>query len=113
LLHASYGVRQVIAVAEAAEKVGLSPVFSTSSFGALGEFVKAGLGVPLLPPFSLAAEIASGALAAIPVKSPVLLTPEAHVITRSGRELSNAAKSFLRHVTTQMRSFAGARRGRL
>ena len=113
LLHASYGVRQVIAVAEATEKVGLSPVFTTSSFAALGEFVKAGFGVTLLPPFSLATEIASGALAAIPVKSPVLMTPEAHVITRSGRELSNAAKSFLRHVTTQMRSFAGVRRGKL
>jgi DNA-binding transcriptional LysR family regulator len=107
LLHASYGVRQIIAVAEAAEKIGLSPVFTTSSFAALGEFVKAGLGVTLLPAFSLAAEIASGALAAIPVRSPILTTPEAHVITRSGRELSNAAKSFLRHVTTQMRSFAG------
>ena len=79
LLHASYGVRQVIAVAEAAEKIGLSPVFTTSSFAALGEFVICRLGVTLLPPFSLlAAEIASGALAAIPVKSPVLMTPEAH-----------------------------------
>lgn len=108
LLHASYGARQVVAMAEAAEKVGLSPVFTTSSFAALGEFVKAGLGVTLLPPFSLAAEIAGGALAAIPVRSPILMTPEAHVITRAGRELSNAAKSFLRHVTTQMRSFAAS-----
>jgi hypothetical protein len=71
-------------------------VFTTRSFVALGEFVKARLGITLLPAFSLAAEIASGALAAIAAKSAILTTPEAHVMTRSSRELSNAAKSFPR-----------------
>ncbi|WP_315801011.1 LysR family transcriptional regulator [Bradyrhizobium sp. SZCCHNS3002] len=105
LMHASYGTRQVVAMAEAAERVALSPKLTTSSINVLRHFVKGGLGLTLLPAFAIAADLADGSLAAVPVDNRLLSSSEACVITRRGRELPHAASHLLRFLSGQMRAF--------
>lgn len=105
LMHPGYGTRQVIATAEAAEHVSLAPKLTTSSIHVLRHFVKSGLGITLLPAFSVAADLADGSLVAVPVAHPLLDAAEACVITRHGRELPGAAAGLLRFLTAHMRAF--------
>jgi DNA-binding transcriptional LysR family regulator len=105
LMHPNYGTRQIVAMAEASEKIGLSPKLTTSSINVLRHFVKADMGVTLLPAFSITADIADGTLVALPVDNPLLASTETQVITRLGRELPNAANQLLRFLISQMRAF--------
>ncbi|XUM20457.1 LysR family transcriptional regulator [Bradyrhizobium oligotrophicum S58] len=105
LMHPSYGTRQIVAMAEAAERIALSPKLTTSSINVLRHFVKGGLGLTLLPAFSIAADLADGSLAAVPVDNRLLSSSEACVITRRGRELPHAASHLLRFLSGQMRAF--------
>jgi DNA-binding transcriptional LysR family regulator len=105
LMHASYGTRQIVALAEAAEHIALTPKLTTSSINVLRHFVKSGLGLTLLPAFSIAADLADGSLAAVPIDSRLLSSSEACVITRRGRELPHAASHLLRFLSGQMKAF--------
>lgn len=105
LMHPSYGTRQVVAMAEAAERIALSPKLTTSSINVLRHFVRSGLGLTLLPAFAIAADLADGSLAAVPVDNRLLASSEACVITRRGRELPHAASHLLRFLSGQMRAF--------
>jgi DNA-binding transcriptional LysR family regulator len=105
LMYPSYGTRQVVAMAEASERVGLSPKLTTSSISVLRHFVKADMGVTLLPAFSITADIADGSLVAIPINHSLLMSTEAQVITRLGRELPSAVSQLLRFLGAQMRAF--------
>ena len=111
LMHPSYGTRQIVATAETSERIGLSPKLVTSSISVLRHFVKSGMGLTLLPAFSIAADLADGSLLALPVDNPLLASTEACVITRLGRELPNAASHLLRFLGARMRAFrtTGAR----
>jgi DNA-binding transcriptional LysR family regulator len=115
LMHSTYGTRQIIAMAEASDKIGLSPKLTTGSIGVLRQFIKADMGVTLLPAFSITTDIADGTLVAVPVDNPVLAHTEAQVITRLGRVLPTAASQLLRFLVGQMRAFRDVsipRRGR-
>jgi DNA-binding transcriptional LysR family regulator len=105
LMYPSYGTRQIVAMVEASEKIGLLPKLTTSSISVLRHFVKADMGLTLLPAFSIAADLADGSLVALPVDNPLLASTDARVITRLGRELPNAAGQLLRFLMTQMRAF--------
>jgi DNA-binding transcriptional LysR family regulator len=105
LMYPSYGTRQIVAMAEASENIGLSPKLTTSSISVLRHFVKADMGVTLLPAFSITADIADGSLVAIPINHSLLMSTEAQVITRLGRELPNAVSQLLRFLAAQMRAF--------
>jgi DNA-binding transcriptional LysR family regulator len=105
LMHPSYGTRQIVAMAEADERIGLSPKLVTSSISVLRHFVKSGMGVTLLPAFSVASDIADGSLTAVPVDNRLLASTEACVITRLGRELPAAAGHLLRFLSAGMRAF--------
>jgi DNA-binding transcriptional LysR family regulator len=105
LMHPSYGTRQIVAMAETSERIGLSPKLVTSSISVLRHFVKSGLGLTLLPAFSVAADLADGSLLALPVDHPLLASTEAQLITRLGRELPNAASHLLRYLGSHMRAF--------
>jgi len=105
LMYPSYGTRQVVAMAEASERIGLSPKLTTSSISVLRHFVKADMGVTLLPAFSITADIADGSLVAIPINHSLLTSTEAQVITRLGRELPTAVSQLLRFLSAQMRAF--------
>ncbi|MGU3493799.1 LysR family transcriptional regulator [Xanthobacteraceae bacterium A53D] len=104
-LHARYGVRQIVAMAEMAEKASLVPALTTGSIHVLREFAKTGRGITFLPAFAIAADVAEGALVAVPVDNPLLAAVEAKVITRLGRQLPSAASQLLRALIAQMKAF--------
>ena len=105
LMYANYGTRQVVRLAEATEKIALQPKLVTSSINVLRHFARAGMGVTLLPAFSITADIAEGALVALPIDNPLLSGTEAQVVTRSGRELPAAAAHLLRFLIGHMQAF--------
>ena len=105
LMHPAYGTRQVVAMAEASEKITLVPKLTTNSISVLRHFVKADMGLTLLPAFSLAADLAEGSLVALPIDNPLVEATEARVVTRLGRELPDAAAALLRFLISQMRAF--------
>jgi DNA-binding transcriptional LysR family regulator len=105
LMHPSYGTRQIVAMAEASERIGLTPRLVTSSISVLRHFVKSGMGLTLLPAFSIAADLADGSLKAVPVDNRLLASSEACIVTRLDRELPSAASHLLRFLSTRMRAF--------
>ncbi len=104
-MHPSYGTRQIVAMAETSERIGLTPKLATSSINVLRHFVKAGMGVSLLPAFAITADLADRSLVAIPVANPLLMSTQAQIITRLGRELPQAAARLLRDLIAQMQAF--------
>jgi DNA-binding transcriptional LysR family regulator len=112
LMQAGYGTRQIVAMAERADKVSLVPKLTTGSITVLRQFVKSGLGVTLLPAFSVTPDLAEGSLAARPIRHAILETAEAQLITRLGRELPDAASQLLRYLIRQMKAFSPPRHDR-
>jgi DNA-binding transcriptional LysR family regulator len=104
-MHPSYGTRQIVAMAEASERIRLTPKLVTSSISVLRHFVKSGMGLTLLPAFSVAADLADRSLAALPVDNPLLASTKACVISRLGRELPDGASHLLRFLSSRMRAF--------
>jgi DNA-binding transcriptional LysR family regulator len=111
LMHPSYGTRQIVAMAEASERIGLAPKLVTNSISVLRHFVKSGMGLTLLPAFSVAADLADRSLSALPVDNALLASTKACVIARLGRELPDGASHLLRFLSSRMRAFrtTGAR----
>ena len=104
-MYGSYGVRQLIEVAEHAEQLRLAPTLMTNSMLIMKHFAMAGLGVMMLPAFAMSREIAAGQLVALPIDHPFLASAEAHIVTRQGRQLSGAANQLLQLLTSTMSTF--------
>lgn len=105
LMHRSYGTRQIVERAEAAEKVLLTPSLTTNSINVLRQYVRSGLGVTLLPAFSVTRDIAEGALVAVPIANTLVSVSEARLVTRRGRQLPMAASHLLRFLAAQLQAF--------
>lgn len=105
LLHGTYGVRQLLAHAEYADKVRLNPALVTNLMAVLKLFVASGQGITLLPRVAVARELAAEELFAVSLDNPVLTRAEMHLITRVGRRLSPAANQFLAHCQARMPAF--------
>lgn len=105
VMHGSYGTRQIIQLAEHVDKIRLNPKLTTNSISVIKHFVRADLGVSLLPAFAVSQEIATGELVAIPIEHPMLAKVEAHIITRLGRQLSPAANQLLLQLIATMGAF--------
>lgn len=105
LLHGRYGIRQLLEHVEHIEKHKLNPYLNTNLISVLVSFVQTGQGITLLPKFAVAAEVARGALAAVPVRSEIMQGAEIQLITRAGRSLSPAAQCFLRYCQQSMQAF--------
>ena len=84
------------------DKVRLTPTITTNSVAVLKLFAKSNLGFTFLTPISIAPEIAAGELVAIPVENRLLQSPEAHLITRAGRQLSPAANRLIQRLSTHI-----------
>ena len=102
MLHRSFGVRQLIEVAEVSEGVRLGALLTTSSFNALGLFVSAGLGYALGMPASVGVHPGDAELVALPMRNPLLSQGRSHVISRHGRMLSPAASELLARILGDM-----------
>ncbi len=102
-VHESFGVRQHIDAAAISEGQRLQPVFTTSSFSALGHFVAAGLGYALSTGLCIP-HLGKGAerILALPMQNPLLSQGQVHVVTRHGRVLPRAAAALLRQIIEDM-----------
>lgn len=105
VMHGSYGTRQLIQMAEQVDKVRLTPKLTTNSISVVKHFVRAGLGISLLPAFAVSQEVDDGQLLALPINDTVLAGAEAHIVTRLGRQLSSAANQLLLQLMANMRAF--------
>ncbi|AJY39211.1 LysR family transcriptional regulator [Burkholderia humptydooensis] len=96
---------QMLEAVEYAEKIRLSPVVTTNSFAMLTEYVRARLGIAVMPAFAVATELHARELFAIDIAHPILANAQAHIVTRVGRKLSVAANKLLQFMTAQMHAF--------
>jgi DNA-binding transcriptional LysR family regulator len=103
--HPSYGIRQMLEAVEYAEHVRLTPSVTTNSFAILKEFVKAGLGVAVMPAFAAATELRAMEVFAVGIAHPILENAQAHLVTRVGRRLSVAANKMLQMMSGQLQAF--------
>lgn len=105
MTHSVYGTRQILNAAMMMEKVWMTPVITTNSFILLNHFVKSELGFTLVPKFAVQQELDQKELFIIPVDNSLLINTEAHLITRTGRQLSTAANRLLQHFSAKMKAF--------
>ena len=68
-------------------------------------FVRAGMGITLLPAFAVGDDLERGTLVATEVDHPLMRNVQARVISRRGRELPLAAVALQRLLIEQMRAF--------
>jgi DNA-binding transcriptional LysR family regulator len=108
LLHGAFGVRQLVDMATARARLTLSPRLTSNSFGALKEFVIAGLGVAFMPAFAARRALAAGILRAVEVADELFLSAEAHIIVRRGRRLPASARALAECMALTMHAFGGA-----
>lgn len=105
----SYGIRQILLAAEHQEGVSLVPTLTCSTFALLKRFAMQG-GVTLLPTFVVEEEIKAGTLLALPLRNPVFSSPQTHLISRLGRQLSVASSRVLQLLLQEMPAFKGGAR---
>lgn len=101
----SYGIRQILTLAEHQLGVSLVPTLTCSTFAMLKRYAMQG-GVTLLPQFVVEEELARGELVALPLHHDVFSQPEAQVITRLGRQLGVGASRLLGMIQ-EMTAFKG------
>ncbi len=106
LLEHSFGVSQLLAIAEYQERVRFQPVLRTSSISVLTQFAKANMGMTLLPAFVVRTELAEQQLRAVPIDNAVLRSGEAHIVCRVGRTLPEGAYQLLQYLRLWMRAFS-------
>jgi DNA-binding transcriptional LysR family regulator len=102
MLPHGFGLRQHIEAAELSEGVRLQPVFTTTSFRAIAQFVEAGLGYALGTGLTLPGRSRSSSVVALPMRNLLLSQGQVHVVSRHGRLLSLAAGTLLQHIVTDM-----------
>ncbi|MFT4103667.1 MAG: LysR family transcriptional regulator [Burkholderiaceae bacterium] len=109
MLHRAFGVRQHIEAAEISEGVRLSPLFTTTSFHAVEEFVLAGLGYALSARLGLPEARNGARVIELPMCNPLLSQGRVHVVSRHGRVLSAAAAVLLRRIVDDIGKLAARR----
>ncbi len=104
LPNVSYGIRQILTLAEHQLGVSLIPTVTCSTIAMLKRYAMKG-GVTLLPQFVVVDEIAQGKLVALPLDHEVFSQPEAQLITRLGRQLGVGASRLLSMLLQEMSAF--------
>lgn len=102
----SYGIRQILTLAEHQLGVALTPTLTCSTIAMLKRFAMQG-GITLLPQFVVEQELEQGTLVALPLHHEVFSSPEAQLITRLGRQLSVGASRLLTLLLQEMNAFKG------
>jgi DNA-binding transcriptional LysR family regulator len=100
----SFGIRQILALAEHQQGHSLIPTLTCNNIAMLKRFAMQG-GVTLLPAFVIEDELKAGQLFALPIQQEVLSTPEAQLITRLGRQLSVGANRLVTMLLQDMTAF--------
>lgn len=100
----SYGIRQILLQAEHDLGVTVRPTLTCSTFAMLKHFAMQG-GVTLLPTFVAEEEIKAGQLVALPLQTEVFSSPQTHLISRLGRQLSVGANRLMGMLLQDMTAF--------
>lgn len=95
LPQSSFRTRQLLKVAEAAERVTLRPAITANSLVLLKDLLRAGDFVTLLPILAFGKEVTRGEFAAVPFESPMLRDTSVQLVSRLGRHLPPAAHRLL------------------
>jgi DNA-binding transcriptional LysR family regulator len=96
-----YGVGRLMELLEYAERVKLSPSFTSNSVAALKRFVRATDGVALVGAgLAAEAEIRAGQLVALDVAHPLCRSAKVDLLVRMGRPLSAAGQGLLQEIRT-------------
>lgn len=103
-----FAARQAIEDIFARDKMGLDPVFITSSLDMLKELVLRGAAVTLLPALSVHREIEAGALAAVPVAGGKAVRTAVDLCVSPDRQLSLAASALVDFIEEYMRGSAAS-----
>lgn len=109
LTHPEHGTRRLVDAAMLLDRVRLTPTITTNSASILKLFAMSNLGFTFLTRIAVAPELEAGTLVALPVENKLLQSPEAHLVTRVGRQLSPAANRLLQRLGTQMHQYDSAR----
>jgi DNA-binding transcriptional LysR family regulator len=100
----SYGIRQILTLAEHQLGFTLNPTLTCSTIAMLKRYAMQG-GVALLPQFVVEEELVQGRLLALPLHHEVFSNPEVQLISRLGRQLSVGATRLLAMLLTDMSAF--------
>ncbi|KTC41829.1 hypothetical protein AO265_20365 [Pseudomonas sp. ABAC61] len=100
----SFGIRQILTLAEHQLGVNLVPTLTCNNIAMLKRFAIQG-GVTLLPAFVVEDELKKAELVALPLHAEVFSHPEAQLITRLGRQLSIGANRLLSMLLQDMSAF--------
>jgi len=105
LSESSFGVRQLLALAEFKQRLRFTPTLTSNSIAVLKQFVRTDMGITLLPEFVISSEIIDRQLVALPLADDILNSGETHMVTRLGRQLPNGAQQLLNHLMQWMKAF--------
>ncbi|GFM82659.1 LysR family transcriptional regulator [Pseudomonas cichorii] len=100
----SYGIRQILLQAEHQLGVSVKPVLTCNTFAMLKHFAMHG-GVTMLPTFVIEEEMKAGKLLALPLQHEVFSSPQTHLISRLGRQLSVGASRLMTLLLQEMTAF--------
>jgi DNA-binding transcriptional LysR family regulator len=100
----SYGIRQILTLAEHQLGFTLHPTLTCSTIAMLRRYAMQG-GVTLLPQFVIEEEIAQGRLLALPLHHEIFSNPEVQLISRLGRQLSVGATRLIAMLLGDMSAF--------
>lgn len=105
LSESSFGVRQLLALAEFKQRLHFTPTLTTNSIAVLKQFARSNMGITFLPEFVITSEIKDKQLIALPIADDILNSGTTHMITRLGRQLPNSAQQLLSHLLQWMKAF--------
>ncbi|WP_162619604.1 LysR family transcriptional regulator [Salinicola peritrichatus] len=95
-----FGIRQLIDTVEVISKRHFHASLVSNSLATLKQYVSSGNGVTFIGGVALLHEMRRGQLVALEIDHPVFAQAEAHVIVRSQRPLSPAARQLLAEITS-------------
>lgn len=101
----SFGIRQLVTLAEHQAGVMLSPTLTCNAIAMLKQFALHG-GVTLLPEFVVSEEVKAGRLCRIPLQEAQFVIPHVQLISRLGRQLSVGANQLMVMLMQDMLAFS-------
>lgn len=104
LPESSFKTRQLLQMAETAERLALQPCITTNSITLLKSLLSNGHFYTVLPSLAVSREIASGQLVAVPIDSPALQEASVQLISRVGRRLPPAPSRMIAALTDYLES---------
>ncbi|SCZ20972.1 MULTISPECIES: LysR family transcriptional regulator [unclassified Pseudomonas] len=100
----SFGIRQILTLAEHQLGVMLNPTLTCNTIAMLKRYSMQG-GVTLLPTFVVDEEVEAGRLCTLALHNEIFASPRVHLISRLGRQLSVGSSRLLTMLLLDMSAF--------